>query len=246
MTGTGTPTASAGVEILALRSGRDIGEADRERLLEGLAEALPELRIPELFALRPDILTSADQVLITRDRVTGAAVGLLTARSFRLADGARCLQAMVQFIGGAHRRGSVLRENWAQVLRTCAAEDGFPDVIALKTYNPVAYCAMRGLGRSEEVYPALSEPQDQRLAGYAAEIAARVAPDCAFDPRTGVVRGSGVPVNLYRSRPQSADPAADAYFAAHTRPGDRVLCLVRVGSPAGAERIMAGLGPRPA
>ncbi|MEV0642218.1 hypothetical protein AB0I77_46360 [Streptomyces sp. NPDC050619] len=234
--------ARSDVEILSLRSGQVISEENRRHLVEGLAEALPELRISRLFELRPDILTGPDYLLITFDRTTGRAVGLLTARSFTLSDGSHCLQAMVQFVGGAHRRGTVLRENWLRLLRTCVADRGFPDVIALKTYNPVAYCAMRALGRTGDIYPALTGPQDPRMTAWADEVAEGAAPSCPFEPEVGVVRGSGVPVDLYRSRPTSEDPAVNAYFAAHTDPGDRVLCLVRVDSAETGERILAGLG----
>lgn len=205
---------------------------------------MPDLRIEALFEARPDLLSEAEHVIVAVDG-EDRAVGLLAARSLELPGGVSVLQAMVQFVGVNQRGGRVLRESWTRLLGDVTAERGFPDVVALKTFNPVAYCAMRALGRSDQVYPALSGPQEPGLRLIASHIAAAAAADYPFEPDTGVIRGSGRPTDLYLRRPESSDPEADRYFAAHARHGDRVLCLVQFGGADAAERIHTGLRAGP-
>ena len=224
--------------------GATVGSSRTAGIAAELADALPDLRIRALFEARPDLLSAAEHVIVAVDGADRA-VGLLAASSVQLPGGVAVLQAMVQFVGVNQRGGRVLRESWTRLLGDVTAERGFPDVVALKTFNPVAYCAMRALGRSEQVYPALAGPQEPGMRLLATRVAAAVAAGYPFEPDTGVIRGSGRPTDLYLRRPESSDPEADRHFAAHTRPGDRVLCLVRFGGADAAQQIHAGLQAGP-
>ena len=211
-----------------------------EWLVTGLVAALPALKLRELFELRRDMLLDADYVVAAVDRPRDQVVGVLTSRLVELPPGRDFLHIMVQFVGEGYRQGTVFRRSWAShFTRLLAERVPFPEVIVLKTYNPVAYCAMRAFSRHPEIgfYPG-----NAGLRGLAAEIAANLSPDHPFDPGTGVISGVGVPVDLYRERPESSAAEANDYFARHLQPGDRALCMLHVPTPSGQHAILSALG----
>lgn len=230
--------------MLALPPGRELSTETEKWIVDGLVLAMPGLHTRQLFTLRRDMLTEADHVIVGVDRERDRVVALLTSRWAEIPSGRPCLHIMIQFVGDAYRNGSVFKQSWALHFDRLLAEGRpFPEVIALKTYNPVVHCAMAAFSGHPDItmYPDLAGKDDSGAA-LAAEVAEALAPGAAFDPARGVVPGIGRPVDLYRERPLSHAPDANRYFAEHTRPGDRVLCLLHVPTQAGADAILTALG----
>ncbi|MFJ9413112.1 hypothetical protein ACIRPT_02965 [Streptomyces sp. NPDC101227] len=230
--------------MLTLPPGRELPTETEKRIVDGLVLAMPGLRTRQLFTLRRDMLTEADYVVVGVDRERDRVVSLLTSRWAEIPSGRTCLHIMIQFVGDAYRNGMVFKESWAAHFAQLLAEGHpFPEVIALKTYNPVVHCAMSAFSGHPEIfmYPDLAGQDDSRAA-LAAEVAEALAPGAAFDPVSGVVPGIGRPLDLYRERPLSHVPTANRYFAEHTERGDRVLCLLHVPTQAGAHSILTALG----
>ncbi|MEV6021169.1 MULTISPECIES: hypothetical protein [unclassified Streptomyces] len=242
------PGGRSGVEVLTLPPGRDLPTATEKWIVDGLVLAMPGLHTRQLFTLRREMLTDADHVVVGVDRERDRVVSLLTSRWAGIPSGRPCLHIMIQFVGDAYRGATVFRESWALHFERLLAEGRpFPEVIALKTYNPVVHCAMAAFAGHPDIsmYPDLAGKDDSQEA-LAAEVAAALAPRAAFDPARGVLPGIGRPLDLYRERPLSHAPEANRYFAEHTEPGDRVLCLLHVPTPAGAHAILTALGvPEP-
>ncbi|MYS19381.1 hypothetical protein GA0115240_107715 [Streptomyces sp. DvalAA-14] len=233
--------------LRALPPGRELSPATERWLIAGLVAALPDLRVRRLFELRHDMITDAEQLVCAVDPDSNRAVGLLAAYWTELASGRSCLHVTVQFIGDSYRHGSIFRRSWAELF-TRLRDDGhgFPDVVALKTYNPVVHCAMSAFGAHPDIalYPALdprteTAPVDPRLV---AEAARAVAPGARLDADRGVIRGIGLPLDLYRRRPVSSVADVDAYFGANLAPGDRILCLLHFRTPAGKQAVLTALG----
>jgi hypothetical protein len=145
-----------------------------------------------------------------------------------------------QFVGERYRHGVVFRRSWAQHLTTVSAGSGFPAINVLKTYNPRVYCAMSSLTAVPGVgfYPAVDSTPDPDTARLAGRISRRISPGRPFDPATGVIRGAGVPADLYPELPRSSNAAVNGYFARHARPGDRILCVLLVGTPQAADGVL--------
>jgi len=232
------------VEVTALPPGRELTTETEKWIVDGLVLAMPGLRTRQLFTLRRDMLTEADYVIAGVDRGRDRVVSLLTSRWAELPSGRPCLHIMIQFVGDAYRGGAVFKESWAlHFARLLAEGRPFPEVIALKTYNPVVHCAMSAFSGHPDItmYPDLTG-EDTGRAELAAEVAQALAPGAPFDAALGVVPGLGRPRDLYRERPLSHVPAANRYFDEHTRPGDRVLCLLDVPTREGAHAILTALG----
>ncbi|GAA3044101.1 hypothetical protein GCM10020000_24530 [Streptomyces olivoverticillatus] len=160
----GTPGAARaagqpGAEVLALPPGRLLPPATERWIVDGLVTAMPDLRARELFAERRDMLTEADYVVAAVDRERDAVVALLTSRWAALPSGRSCLHVMTQFVGDAYRHGALFAASWAAHFRGLLADGhAFPEVIALKTYNPVVHCAMAAFAGHPDIrmYPDLT------------------------------------------------------------------------------------------
>ena len=236
-------------EVLALPPGPELPLATQEWIVDGLVDSMPGLRTRELFTHRRDMLTTADYVIAAVDRRRDTVAGLLTSRRTELPSGLSCLHVMIQFIGDEYRHGPLFGQSWTEhFTRLLADGHPFPEVIALKTYNPVVHCAMSAFSGHPEItmYPDLGKENGSR-ASLAAEVASALSPAAPFDPVRGVLRGIGVPVDLYREEPLCSLPAANEFFAASARPGDRVLCILHAPTPSGQHAILSALGvPLPA
>lgn len=248
----GTPGAARaagrpGAEVLALPPGRLLPPATERWIVDGLVTAMPDLRARELFAERRDMLTEADYVVAAVDRERDAVVALLTSRWAALPSGRSCLHVMTQFVGDAYRHGALFAASWAAHFRGLLADGhAFPEVIALKTYNPVVHCAMAAFAGHPDIrmYPDLTGAP-RTPDPLAAEVAEALVPGHPFDAVQGVFPGIGRPRDLYRKRPLSSVPAVNAHFAARLEPADRLLCMLHVPTEAGRHAILTALGVRP-
>lgn len=241
------PHRPRSAEVLTLPPGRELPPETEKWIVNGLVEAMPGLRMRELFALRRDMISEADCLVVGVDRERDRVISILSSRWVRIPSGLPCLHVMVQFVGDEYRNGAIFGESWSAHFAQLMAEGNpFPEVIALKTYNPVAYCAMAAFSGHPDItmYPGTAgrPVQNEAVAALALEVAQAVAPGEPFDPAWGVLRGIGRPVDLYLERPASYVPDANDYFATHAAPGDRVLCMLHVPSRSGAHSILEALG----
>jgi hypothetical protein len=220
---------------------------DCERVHAGLAAALPDLRMRELFRLRPDLFRNADYLVAAVDPRLDRVVGVLASQWVELPTGRPCLHILAQFVGARYRGGSVFRRSWTLHFAELLAEGHrFPEVVVLKTYNPVAYCAMYAFSGHEEIRfhpePGGAHSGDAGMRRLAEEVAATISPGHPFDPATSVIRGVGVPADLYPAIPACSVEPVSAYFRRSVRPGDRVLCVLHVPTEAGVQAILSALG----
>ncbi|CAJ61063.1 MULTISPECIES: hypothetical protein [Frankia] len=239
--GAATGGAPDGHAVVRFSRDCELRPSEDRWLQAGLAAALPDLRMAELFAARPNLFREADHLIVGVDRVSGQPVSALGASWTATAAGDRFLHIGVQFVDARLRRGPVFSTSWLALLEDVVAAGGFPLLSALRTYNPVAYCAMRAYGRLPgavmypEVGPVDQDPDVTRLAG---EISATLAPGAPFDPASGRIAGIGVPRDLYRGRPRCDDEAVNEHFERHTVPGDRILCVVHIRETATVDAIV--------
>lgn len=220
------PTAEIRIE----RWTKAVGAEQDAWLKAGLTAGLPELRMSELFACRPDIFQTSEFLVIATDAAGRAPLAVLGACWQSTLSGVRFLHIGVQFVVTAARGSEVFRRSWRELLGAVGASGEFPTISALKTFNPVAYCAMRAYGRlpGAVMYPELEREPDLATVRLAQQIAQALAPNHAFDPGTGVISDIGLPRDLYRSRPTCEDAAVDDHFRRHLSPGDRLLSVVHV------------------
>jgi hypothetical protein len=230
------------VGVISLAPGPSLAADTEEWLVDGLTAALPELRLSALFALRRDMFRDAHVVTVATEATDGAAVGVLSSRWCELPSGRPFLHVLTQFVGTRYQHGAVFRQSWREHF---AALGTIPELVALKTYNPIVYCALHVFTRIPGVilYPDVSASggQDPSMTDLAGQVAATVAAGHVFVPGTGVIRDIGVPRDLYREMPRSASSHVNEYFAASATPADRVLCVLSVPGRA-EDAIRAAFG----
>jgi hypothetical protein len=237
--------AAPATGLLRYSAARPLDAGTDRWLKSGLARALPDLSLDTLFRLRPGLFVETDDLVVAVDGPSGEPVAALGSRWVRTPTGARVLHIGVQFVAQRRRGDTLFGRSWWALLEQVVAGGHFPRISALKTYNPVAYCAMRAYGRlpGAVLFPDLqARRQDERLARLAADVAGVLAPRHRYEPGSGVIRGVGVPRDLYRTRPASDDPEVNGYFGRVTRPGDRVLCVLHVRDPATEAAILELFG----
>jgi len=239
------------VEIRTLMPARDLTRELEEWLVDGLVAALPSLEMRRLFDNRRDMFRQADLVTVATDTSSGTAVGALSSKWSVLPSGEPFLHVLTQFIGERYQRGITFPRSWGSHFAALQhSRRNFPSLIVLKTYNPTAYCAMGAFTRVPDVTiypkpagsPGQQDPAAQRLAEQVAQV---IAGGYVFDPGTGVIKEAGVPPDLYPALPESSNKAVNDYFAATTRPGDRVLCMLRVPTTEAANTILSAFGLTP-
>lgn len=215
-------------------------------LKQGLIQELPDVRLDTLLKVRPDLFTSLDHLVLAVNLTDGLPRAVLGSKWAGTAAGTRFLHIAVMFVSQRLRGRDLFARTWLALLDEVINSGGFPRVSVLKTYNPVAFCAMRayGLLPGTTMYPSLRGEQNGALCRLALEVADVLAPGSEFEPDTGCIRGIGVPRDLYRGRPESNDSEVNAYFERHAHPGDRILCIVQVESPAVEEAIVNGFRGR--
>ncbi|WP_391531044.1 hypothetical protein, partial [Candidatus Frankia nodulisporulans] len=141
-----TGQASAYNVVRFSRDTDPLSEAEHHWLRAGLTAALPDLRMDALFEARPDLLREAQHLVVGVERDSGAPVSALGASWAATASGQPFLHIGIQFVGARLRGGQVFATSWLALLEEVIVTGGFPYLAALRTYNPVAYCAMRSYG----------------------------------------------------------------------------------------------------
>ncbi|MFC4591371.1 hypothetical protein [Sphaerisporangium corydalis] len=242
---------SGDVEIRSLVPRRELTQGVEEWLIDGLTAALPDLEMARLFSVRRDMFREADLVTVATRTSDGSAVGALSSRWSVLPSGEPFLHVLTQFIGQRQQRTSTFPRSWGSHFAALqGSERGFPRLIVLKTYNPTVYCAMSAFTRvpGVTIYPQVPAPggQDASQRRLAMQVARVVAGGHPFDPDSGIIRGIGVPPDLYPALPSSSNKAVNDYFAKVTSPGDRMLCLLTVPTAAAANAILSTFGVLPA
>jgi len=236
-------STTAALGIVTLCCPRDLTAEAEEWLTSGLITALPSLRMRELFATRLDMFREAHLITVALDG--DIIVGALSSRWAQLPAGPQFLHVTTQFVAEAHRSGPVFRQSWRSHFAEMLGQGiEFPGLIALKTYNPIVYCAMRAFTGAPDtsLYPAIGSAPRSEITATAAEVAATVSPGRRFDRPTGRIRSAGSPADLYPAMPLSRDPAVNDFFAAALQPGDRILCVLSIPTVAGAGAILQALG----
>lgn len=242
-----TETAVSTLKVATFRAAELLPQRE-EWLVSGLTAALPSLKMAELFALRRDMFRDADLITVATEPDGGSAFGVLSSRWTTLPSGRRLLHILTQFVGERYQNGVAFRQSWISHfdrLHQCGWR--FPELLVLKTYNPIAYCAMAAFARvpSVTIYPDMSaKTQDPEAVRLATEVARALAHGHPFDPRTGVIHDAGVPRDLYPRLPRSSSAVVNAYFEATVSPGDRLLAMLQVPTPRAAEGILTALAVR--
>lgn len=213
-----------------LFAGHDIRQVAQEYIVADLAAGMDGYD-PETY-FKHFSLTAYDHLLVARD-AAGRCRALLGTK-----EGTCCgepfLFLVTGFVVNAEQGKGVMRRMIAHMVLALARRGFHPGVLAARTYNPVWYRMLEGLGAAlpgSVFYPRPSgSGQDPELARLAAALVAGTNPGAAFDARLGVLRdGLARTPTLFRGRrPRSGDGAVDGLFHDELGAIDLVLTLLDI------------------
>jgi hypothetical protein len=234
--------------VLELPPGPELTRETSAWIAEGLEAAMPSLNIREYFLAKSSTLSDCDFVIAAVEHDSGRIISALTSR-WHQGDAQRSfLHVKILMITPRYQKTRLINDVWAfHLARVCRSRFGFPYVIALRTYNPVVFGAMRIFTRIDGIrlYPAIGvESQDPEMTALAEAIAGQVSPGLAFEVETGVISGAGVPPDFYPAMPESRKADVHQYFARHLAPSDRMLCVLSVETEAAREKALQLFGVR--
>jgi hypothetical protein len=219
-----------------------------EWLVSDLIKAMPDLKLAEYFQIKKNWFSDYDYLIAAAENESDELVGLLTSR-WHEKDGAPFfLQISMQMIATRYQKTQLLKHMWGfHFQKVSEGPFGFPSVIALRTYNPVVFSAMRIFSRIEGIrmYPQLRvEEQDLEMVALAHSITERISPGLNMCSRTGVIKDASVPPDFYPSLPKTSKGEVYNYFAEHLSPSDRLLCVLHISTEEGKRKISKAFGAR--
>ena len=216
-------------------------------IVRGLINAMPELKIAEYFLHKKrNWFSEYDHLIAAVETASNKLIGLLTSQWHRKEEAPFFLQVSMQMIAYRYQKTHLLKHMWGLHFRKVSRERfGFPSVIALRTYNPVVFNAMRIFARINgvQMFPQLGvEEQDPEMAKLAQTIAMQMNPGLEMCARTGVIKGASVPPDFYPSLPTTNKKEVYDYFAEHLNPTDRLLCVLHISTEEAKNKIIKAFG----
>jgi hypothetical protein len=215
------------------------GEDEFERIVRDLQAGMPGYNVPQYFGSQPGIFRKYSHLVVAQTADSHETVGLFGAKWF-VGPTRRFLYFWTAMVAESHRRTAVTSAMVLWTLERAAAADGVPDVLASKTYSPVAFQALALINEvfpGVEFYPRTDNgPQSPKLVERARELVTMLCPTLDVDFETSVVRGGQAvlaPEFFPNPMPLSGDANVDRFFSRLTR-DDQILVLVDVPTEAQA------------
>lgn len=231
--------------LLYTTAERPLSADSRQWLVQGLTRAMPELKVSAYFEAKKNWFSEYDYLIVAVERGSDDVIGVL-ASSWHLVEGRPFfLHIIVQFIAPRYQKSLLLKHMWAfHFGKVSLGAFGFPSVIALRTYNPVVYTAMRIFSGLDgvELYPRIGAAQDPTMVELARRVAERISGALDISLDTGVIRGASVPPDFYPALPKTNRMDVLEYFERHLAPSDRLLCILSVPTDIAKSRILRAFG----
>lgn len=217
-----------------------------EWIVSGLIKAMPDLKLAEYFQIKKNWFSEYDYLIAAVENNSNELIGMLTSHWHEKDGVPFFLQISMQMIAQRYQKTQLLKHMWGYHFRKVReGHFGFPSVIALRTYNPVVFSAMRIFSRLDGIrmYPRLwVEEQDPEMVALAQSITERICPGLDMCSRTGVIKDASVPPDFYPSLPKSSKGEVYNYFAEHLSPSDRLLCVLHISTEEGKRKILKSFG----
>lgn len=175
-------------------------------------------------------LLDYDHLQIARDAVGRCCALLGTTES--ACCGEPFLFLLTGFVANREQGKGLMRRMIARTMVALSTTGFHPSVLAARTYNPVWYRMLEGLGglmRGAVLYPRPAPAdQDPDLTQLAAELAMRTNPGMPFDTQLGILRGglAKTPTLFRGRRPRSGSDPVDELFHSKLGEIDLVVTLL--------------------
>jgi len=220
-------------------------EGKRRWIVDTLVPAMPRHEVAQYFRVKHALLNEAAHLSVASQ--DGLCAGVAALSGHDLADGRRMAYIETLLVAEAFHQSRTTFRLLSNVFASWSRqESAFPDVVAMRTYNPRTYVLMRKFALEDgatNFYPALSTPNVQHEA-TATLVAVRVAEGHVFEASSGIVLGGSVGVSngFWHESPSCGDSKIDTFFYRRMTANDRLLCFVDTSSCRAKYHAMRKLG----
>lgn len=210
---------------------------------DSLVKSMPRHEVNNYFDVKGDeILNSSFLSVASRE---GQCVGVIALSKKNIRECTILYVETILMAESFHRSGLAAKLINSVFQGVYNTGEGFPDCIAMKTYNPITYVMMKKFSRSEcAFYPLISQKNSDENILLAKKISSLVASDCQLDELRGIVYGGGGSVsnNFWQDPPKSGDYFVDNFFQNQMTASDRVLCFININHEEDKQYVMSRLG----
>lgn len=224
----------ARLRLFDLRDPESPGGRDPRRIVADLvargAAQWPERRQP----------ADHDHLVLAEDAANDRPLALLSADTC-VVGGITCLILDTAYIAPGGRGRQLFRRLVATALLAAARIGPVPRAIAMRSYHPRAFRALRGLARRLDrrvsgvvLYPALQDGVvPLHAAALARGVARHLSPHARLEPTSGVLAAAALWHGMAGApRLVANDPAIDAVFARRLGAHDMLMGLIDLRAPA--------------
>lgn len=225
-----------------------------ERVVASLQSNMPNHNVQSYFEQKPTLLANADDIAVAWNGSSSGSdvVGLIALRHYMAQeDSPSFVHISTIHIAEEKQKGMLLKRLIASAyLGIWNRKGSLPTWTALKTFNPSTYNVLlrlkRMLGSSAVLYPTMAKEKEDnegknlRVMTVAANIAARLEPECVFDSDFSVIRGGGGVVggNYWLTDPRSNHNKINHFFDQRLTRADRMLCLLGLNEELGKSNAL--------
>jgi hypothetical protein len=240
--------ASAQANIISLGAATNLSDNTRRWIVDGLVAELPNHQIEHYFRTKPYILANSDYVTVASASRTGRCLGLIAVSHRQASSGQTFTYIETLLVGESKHRAGVAMQLIAEAFRQVSVDQqGFPDLVAMKTYNPRTYQMMRRFGACEGAvfFPQIGGSDSEDTKRMATSIASALISEIErFDSDTGIVHGGAVSIGaeFWPSFPACTEPAVNAHFVELMTPDDRLFCLLIAQTHIAKRSVLTALG----
>lgn len=209
-------------------SAKKISKNQKEWIIKGLIDTMPNHDILNYFYNKKHILNDADHV--STSSINNTCVGLVAMTEHKVCNYFTCYIETV-FISEKLHGSSLFFNLIRSIINGIYSKiKTFPDFICMKTYNPKTYILMRYFIKNNNsiFYPNILNKNSIELQKLAKEIILIVSTEYNLDVSKGIVKGGAGKIsnNFWKTRPLSKKNEINNFFINELQSNDRLFCFI--------------------
>ena len=219
-------------KLLYSQCNTELDEKSKNEILTDLNNGLDDYDVFQYFNAQPTIFTDYDHLVISKD-TNDKVTGLIGVKSFE-SENVKFLYFWSAMINKKYHKTRLIYHLYSWLLKKVFLHDGFFNIIATKTYNPVVYdLFLRNklfLGDEMKIYPVIGDQNDPQMLTLAEDIFNVICPHLGLDMQSGrVIGGQGVLApNFFPNLPHCKNENIYNHFKKHLTPNDQILTVLKI------------------
>lgn len=221
-------------KLLYSQCNTKLDEKSKKDILTDLNDGLEDYDVFQYFNAQPTIFKDYDHLVISKDTYDNdKTIGLIGVKCFEN-ENVKFLYFWSAMINKKYHKTRLIYHLYSWLLKKVFLHDGFFNIIATKTYNPIIYdLFLRNkllLGDEMKIYPIIGDKNDPQMLTLAENIFNLICPDLELDIQSGCVKGGqGVLApNFFPNLPHCKNQNIYNHFKNNLTSNDQVLTILKI------------------